>query len=69
LDVTVSVDGAAVGRDTLTKPDAPFDLAYPLPAQSVGKPKIEVAIDVDHTFVVPTDGRELGLVFGTISIR
>ncbi len=69
LPVTVSVDGAVAGREILTKPDAAFDLAVPLPASSVGKPRIEVAIEVGHTFVAPSDGRELGLVFGTISIR
>ncbi|MCC7175985.1 MAG: hypothetical protein IT159_12380 [Bryobacterales bacterium] len=69
LRVTVGVDGARVGEAELTRPDAAFDLAFPLPAESVGKPQIEVAIEVDRTFTVAGDGRELGLVFGTVSVR
>jgi hypothetical protein len=69
LRVTASVDGTSIGHADLTKPDADFELAFPLPAQSVGKAQIEVAVEVDRTFVVPSEGRELGLVFGTISVR
>ncbi len=69
LRVTVGVDGHTVGRADLTKGGAAFDLAFPLPAATVGKPRIEVRIEVNRTFVVPSDGRELGLVFGTISVR
>jgi hypothetical protein len=69
LKVTVGVDGAAVGQATLTKPDAAFELNFPLPPQAVGKAKIEVAIEVDRTFVIPTEGRELGLIFGSIAVR
>jgi hypothetical protein len=69
LHVTVSVDGAAVGQATLAKPDAGFELDFPLPPQAVGKAKIEVAIELDRTFVLPSDGRQLGLTFGTISVR
>jgi len=69
LRVTVAVDGTPAGRAELTKGGAAFDLAFPLPAASVGKPKMEVSIEVNRTFVVPSDGRELGLVFGTISVR
>jgi hypothetical protein len=69
LHVTVGVDGAVVGQAVLTKPDAAFDLDFPLPPQAVGKAKIEVAIELDRTFVIPSDGRQLGLTFGTISVR
>jgi hypothetical protein len=69
LHLTVSVDGAAVGQATLAKPDAGFALDFPLPPQAVGKAKIEVAIELDRTFVLPSDGRQLGVTFGTISVR
>ncbi len=69
LKVTVGVDGAAVGQAALTKLDAPFDLNFPLPPQTVGQAKIEVAIEVDKTFVIPAEGRELGLIFGSIAVR
>jgi hypothetical protein len=69
LTVTASVDGVVVGKAQLSSPNAAFDLAFPMPAASVGKAKVEVAIEVDRTFVAPADGRQLGLVFGTIAIR
>ena len=69
LKVAVSVDGAAVGQAVLTKPDAQFDLNFPLPPEVVGKAKIEVAIEVDRTFVAPSTVRELGLVFGSLAVR
>ncbi len=63
------MDGAAVGQAALTKPDALFELNFPLPPEAVGKAKIEVAIEVDRTFVAPSTVRELGLVFGSIAVR
>ena len=69
LKVAVSVDGAAVGQAALTKPDALFELNFPLPPEAVGKAKIEVAIEVDRTFVAPSTVRELGLIFGSIAVR
>jgi hypothetical protein len=69
LKLAVSVDGAAVGQGVVTKPEAAFELSFPVPPQAVGKSKIEVAIELDRTFRLPSDGRELGLTFGTISIR
>ena len=69
LNVTVGVDGATVGQAALTQPDAVFELNFPVPPEAVGKPKIEVAIEVDRTFVAPSNPRELGLVFGSIAVR
>ncbi len=69
LTLTVSVDGVIVGRPQISRSNAPFELVLPLSAQSLGKPKIEVAIEVDRTFSVPGDQRELGLIFGTIQVR
>ena len=69
LKVAVSVDGAAVGQAALTKPDALFELNFPLPPEAVGKARIEVAIEVDRTVVAPSTVRELGLIFGSIAVR
>jgi hypothetical protein len=69
LGVTVRVDGITVGRARLSQPDASFDLIFPMPAQTVGKVKVEVAIEVERTFAAGSDRRALGLVFGTIAIR
>jgi hypothetical protein len=69
LTVVVSVNGVVLGRPRISRSNALFDLSLPLPAQFAGKPKIEVTIEVDRTFTVPGDGRELGLIFGTIQVR
>jgi hypothetical protein len=69
LGVTVRVDGTVVGEAQLSKPNAAFELAFPMPALSLGKASVEVAIEVARTFTVASDGRELGLVFGTIAVR
>ena len=65
----VSVDGQPVGELTLAKGDAPFDVALPLPAATVGKPRISVTIELDRTFRPAGDVRDLGLSFSTIEIR
>lgn len=46
-----------------------FHLAYDLPPDLVGRPKIEVAFTLDRTFQVPSDGRDMGVVFGEFAIR
>lgn len=46
-----------------------FDLWFDLPAESVGKPSLEIVIELSRSFRVPGDDRELGVAFGTIEIR
>ena len=46
---------------------APSD--FPIPARLVGAERVEVTLTVDRTFVPPGDGRELGLAFGSFSVR
>ncbi|MGA1996052.1 MAG: hypothetical protein ABSH45_09765, partial [Bryobacteraceae bacterium] len=65
----VAVDGREIGELSLSKGDAPFEAAFPLPQESVGKPKIEVGIQLDRTFRAPGDVRELGLVINSFEIR
>ena len=69
LGVTVSVDGKVIGQERLSKPDATFEMAFPMPAESLGKARVEVAIEVERTLSSASDRRELGLVFGTIRVR
>jgi hypothetical protein len=69
LKVMAGVDGAPVGQSVLARPNEMFELNFPLPAEAVGKAKIEVAIELDRTFKNPSDGRDLGLIFVTISVR
>ena len=42
---------------------------FRLPTGLVGKERIEVGLEVDRTFVTPSDTRALGLVFGSFAIR
>jgi hypothetical protein len=65
--LTVTVDGIKLPERKLT-PDQSFDLTWPLPAGTVGKTDLELAIETDGTFSPPIDGRQLGLVFGVIEV-
>jgi hypothetical protein len=69
LHLTVAVDGQVIGNKELTAQDGAFDLSFPLPPQLVGKSEVTVRIAVDRTMRVADDPRDLGLAFGTISIR
>jgi hypothetical protein len=65
----VSVDGRALPPVSLPRDELRFEVALPLPAEAVGRPAIEVSIEVDRTVTTPGDVRELGLGFGTLEIR
>jgi hypothetical protein len=69
LRVSVGVDGAVLEVLQLSKGDAPFHLVLKLPPELIGKQRVEVFVEVDHTFTDPPDQRELGLSFGTFEIR
>ncbi len=67
LTLTVSVDGVAFPAVRIDRADAPFEFEFPLRA---GLPQeIQVTVELDHTFRVPPDVRELGLTFGVFEIR
>jgi len=66
LNFTIRIDGQAVGTAPLGKNDASFVREFPLPPHCVGKPSIQIELEVNHTF--PSD-RELGLAFGHFEIR
>jgi hypothetical protein len=67
VTVTVSVDGAAlpVGRVT----DNAWELTLPLPDRVVGKPEMQVAVEVDRIAKPAADPRELGVAFGEIAVK
>jgi hypothetical protein len=65
----VTADGREIGELSLSQGDAGFDLAFHLPPETVGKPKIEVEIQLDRTFRAPGDIRELGLIVDSFEIR
>jgi hypothetical protein len=69
LRVSVGVDGRLLNTFQVAKGDAAFHLVSELPPELVGKPRIEVFVEVDRTSSPAPDRRELGLVFGTFEVR
>jgi hypothetical protein len=69
VHVDVSVDHVHLAPATLSQPDARFSLSFDLPPQLSGRPAVDVAVELDHTFMPETDRRPLGLIFGTFEIR
>jgi hypothetical protein len=69
LQVSFRADGIALGTSTLTQPDQLFTLKFPWPAQLVGRPMVEVEIEVNRTLEPPGETRRLGLVFTTFTIK
>jgi hypothetical protein len=58
-----------VGRATISKPDEAFSLDFPLPPQAAGQESIEISIETQSSFHPAGDTRDLGMVFGTFSVR
>jgi hypothetical protein len=69
LQVFFRGDGIAVGSANLNRPDEHFDLNFPLPSTLIGRPWMEVEIEVSHTTKLASDPRTLGLVLQTFTIR
>ena len=69
LHLTVSVDEHSFAPVTLEKPDAEFIQEFPLPASATGREKLRIVLELDKAVVPPGEDRELGLLFGTISIH
>ena len=69
LEVSFRADGIEIGTASLNHPDQAFDLKFTLPPQLVGRPSMEIQIEVNRTVRVPPDPRELGLVFRTFTIK
>ena len=53
----------------MKKPGELFSFSFPLPAALLGKSDVEITIEVDKVLRVPGDARDLGMIFGTFSIR
>ncbi|MDQ6759896.1 MAG: hypothetical protein M3Z32_08535 [Acidobacteriota bacterium] len=68
ITLSFSADGNKLGSATLRRPDT-FELRFRLPAALVGKDTIVVTAEVSRTLTPPNDPRELGMPFGTFSIR
>ncbi len=69
LEVSFKADGVPLGKSRLTAPDQLFTLEFPWPPQLLGRPVVELEIEVNHTLEVPGENHPLGLVFTTFTIK
>jgi hypothetical protein len=69
LLVTVTIDGAPLPPGSIRPGERTFELSFALPPAAVGRPEMQVAIEVNRTFVPAADPRELGLSFGVFEVR
>jgi len=68
LSGKVTIDGKPAG-DLRLPHDGGFEAAFALPPEATGKPSVEVMLELERTFRVPGDQRDLGLSFGSFEIR
>ena len=68
VKVAVTAGGRALPPATLSQ-GGPFDLAFDLPGELGKSAEMPVTIEVDRTFVLPPDERELSLRLGTFAVR
>jgi hypothetical protein len=68
LHLFVTVDRIPLEEIEITEPENSFRRLLVMPTLLIGRKAVEVEITVDRTTHSP-DGRELGVVFGTISIQ
>ena len=68
LTVSVSVDGKLIESRQIPDGMTDFVPTYNLPDDLVGKPSIQVTVEVDRTLIAPPDPRALGLLFGTFEV-
>jgi hypothetical protein len=69
VSATFYADGVPIGSATLADANKVFHLVYPMPESSVGKVKVAISIEVSHTVRPAGARRDLGLVFGTFTIK
>jgi len=69
LHLTVMAAGVKLGDVDITPSQSNFELQFPLPPELVGRPEIKVRLELDRTVRPPNDARDLGLAFGTFSVR
>jgi hypothetical protein len=68
VEVRFAMDGQALRPARITSCGV-FHEEFELPAKAIGKPVVELELNVRPPFHESENGRELGLVFGTLEIR
>jgi hypothetical protein len=69
LRLTVTVDGAPLPPAQIQSCDGLFQKDFPLPPETAGRKLMEIVVEVDRTFSVPGDQRDLGLIFRSFEVR
>ena len=69
LKMQIAVDGEKLPPVSIGKPDAQFSFVFKLPPHFAGRSTVEISVELDRSFHVATDPRELGIVFGSFEIR
>lgn len=62
-------DGIEIGRATISQPGEAFALEFALPAKTIGQKSVEISVETSRTFRPPGENRDLGMVFGTFTVR
>jgi hypothetical protein len=68
LAVTVTAGGVPLPSGTLVHAGA-FELAFDLPATLVGRPEMEIVVDVPRVIRPASDPRDFGLAFGVFEVK
>jgi hypothetical protein len=69
LHFTVDIQGRAQPVKVIDRENPDIHFEYDLPADLVGRTKIEIGFTLDRTVQVPGDERNLGLAFGEFGIQ
>jgi hypothetical protein len=69
LRLTVSANGVTLGTREITRGGQMFDLAFDLPPSLTGAKEMNLVLAVDRTTRFPGDGRDLGLIIGTLALE
>ena len=69
LRFNIGIDGRNIAVADIQPGEGSFERSFALPAASIGRDSMEVAIELTRTLQRPEDGRELGLTFGIFEVR
>jgi hypothetical protein len=69
VELAVRIDGRLLGSVPVDHPGQNFEFQFPLPAEAIGQETIHVSVEVSRTIKIPPDERDLGLIFGTFTIK
>lgn len=69
LGVAVTVNGTALPAAEIRPGQTGFELSWALPDGLVGKPAVEVTVEVARTIRPGAEARDLGLAFGVFTVK